>query len=134
MVEFTILRGGSRAISRITALDFRRANFGLFKDLLGGIPWVRALEGRGVQESWSVFKNHFLHAQDWCITMGKKSSKGGRRPAWMRKELLAKLKWTGMECRMSVECGKRDRPLRRNTEMLSEHAGKQRGRLRSTWN
>jgi len=46
-VEFRILHGGSRAISKITALDFRRANFGLFKDLLGGIPWVRSLEGRG---------------------------------------------------------------------------------------
>jgi len=56
MVEFRILRGGSRAISRIKTLDFRRANFGLFKDLLGGIPWVRALEGRGVQECWSLFK------------------------------------------------------------------------------
>jgi len=52
MVEFRILRGGSRAISRITTLDFRRANFELFKDLLGEIPWVRALEGKGVQECW----------------------------------------------------------------------------------
>jgi len=47
MVEFRILRGGSRTISRIKTLDFRRANFGLFKELLGGIPWVRTLEGRG---------------------------------------------------------------------------------------
>ena len=47
MVKFRILCGGSRAITRITTLDFRRANFGLFKDLLGGIPWVKALEGRG---------------------------------------------------------------------------------------
>ncbi|GAB0177486.1 hypothetical protein GRJ2_000213900 [Grus japonensis] len=39
MVEFRILHGRSRAISRITTLDFRRANFGLFKDLLGRIPW-----------------------------------------------------------------------------------------------
>jgi len=54
MVEFRMLRGGSRPISRITTLDFRRADFGLFKDLLGGIPWARALEGRGVQESWSL--------------------------------------------------------------------------------
>ena len=45
MVEFRILCGQSRAISRITALDFRRANFGLFKNLLGGIPWVRACSG-----------------------------------------------------------------------------------------
>ncbi|GAB0209598.1 mitochondrial enolase superfamily member 1 [Grus japonensis] len=44
MVEFRILHGRSRAISRIKTLDFRRANFGLFKDLLGRIPWVRALE------------------------------------------------------------------------------------------
>jgi len=51
MVEFRILRGGSRAMSRVKTLDLRRADFGLFKELLGGIPWARALEGRGVQES-----------------------------------------------------------------------------------
>ena len=93
VVEFRIPRGGSRAVSSITALDFRRANFGLFKDLLGGIPWIRALEGRGLQESWSLFKHHLLHAQDWCIPMSKKSRKGGRTPAWMSKEILVKLKW-----------------------------------------
>ncbi|PKU38936.1 hypothetical protein llap_10761 [Limosa lapponica baueri] len=38
MVEFRILSKRSRAKSRITNLDFRRADFGLFKDLLGGIP------------------------------------------------------------------------------------------------
>jgi len=47
MVEFRILRGGSREISRIKTLDLRRANFGLFKELLGGIPWARALKGGG---------------------------------------------------------------------------------------
>jgi len=67
MVKFRILRGGSRAISRIKTFDFKRANFGLFKELLGGIPWVRALEGRGVQEVWSLFNHHFLHARDQCI-------------------------------------------------------------------
>jgi len=46
-MEFRILRGGSRAISVIKTLDFRRANFGLFKELLVEIPWARALEGRG---------------------------------------------------------------------------------------
>ncbi|GAB0182218.1 hypothetical protein GRJ2_000687100 [Grus japonensis] len=92
MVKFRILCGRSRAISRITTLDFRRANFGLFKDLLGRIPWVRALEGKGAQESWSVFKHRFLQAQDQCIPKNRKSSKGGRRPAWMSKELLEKLK------------------------------------------
>ena len=61
MVEFRILRGGSRATSKIKTLDLRRANFGLFQCLLRGIPWVRALEGRGIQESWLLYKHHFLH-------------------------------------------------------------------------
>ncbi|XP_068809550.1 uncharacterized protein [Struthio camelus] len=90
-LEFRILRGGSRAISRIATLDFRSANFGLFRDLHRGISWGRALEGRGVQESWLIFKHHLLQAQDRCIPLRKKSSKAGRRPAWMSKELLAKL-------------------------------------------
>jgi len=93
IVEFRILRGGSRAISRIKTLDFKRANFGLFKELLGGIPWARALEGSGVQECWLLFKCHFLHAQERCIPLRKKSSKGGRRPAWLNKELLAEIRW-----------------------------------------
>ena len=91
MVEFRILRGGSRAISRIKTLNFRGANFGLCKELLGGILWVRFLEGRGVQDGCLLFKHHFLCAQDQFIPLSKKSSKGGRRPAWMSKELLAEL-------------------------------------------
>jgi len=62
MVEFRILHAGSRVISRIKILDFRRANFGLFTELLGGIPCASALKGRRVQDCWSLFKRHFLHA------------------------------------------------------------------------
>jgi len=47
-----------------TTLDFRRADFGLFGDLLGRVPWDKALEGRGVQESWLIFKNQLLQAQE----------------------------------------------------------------------
>ncbi|XP_075302833.1 uncharacterized protein LOC142365677 isoform X1 [Opisthocomus hoazin] len=67
MVDFRILRGGSRAISRIKTLDLKRANCGVFKELVGGIPWARALEGRGVQECWSLFKHHVLHTQNLRI-------------------------------------------------------------------
>jgi len=35
----------------IKTLDFRRTNFGLSKDIVGGIPWVRTLEGRGSQRA-----------------------------------------------------------------------------------
>jgi len=49
-----------------------------------------------VQECWSLFKRHFLHVQKQCIPLRKKSSKGGKRPAWMNKELLAHLRWKRM--------------------------------------
>jgi len=74
-LEFRILSGGSKAISRIKTLDLRRANSGLFKELFGGIWWARALEERGVQDCWSLFVYHFLHAQERYIPLRKKSSK-----------------------------------------------------------
>lgn len=51
MVEYRILCGRSRTVNRLTTLDFRRANCGLFKDLLRGIPWVRALQGEGAKSA-----------------------------------------------------------------------------------
>jgi len=63
MVEFKILR----VCSKLSTLDFRRVDFGLLRDLLGRIPWDKALEGRGTQEIWSVFKDHLLQAQEQCI-------------------------------------------------------------------
>ena len=44
MAEFKILRVARRVQSELTTLDFRRADFGLFRDLLGGVPWDNALE------------------------------------------------------------------------------------------
>ena len=43
IVDFKILHGRNKAVSRIATLDFRRANFYLFKGLHGNIPWVRVL-------------------------------------------------------------------------------------------
>lgn len=56
IVEFKVLCRRNKAISRMAALEFRRANFDLSKNQLRGIPWVRALEGKGAQESLSVFE------------------------------------------------------------------------------
>ncbi|KFW68190.1 hypothetical protein AS28_13777, partial [Pygoscelis adeliae] len=80
------------AHSKLTTLDFRRADFGLFRNLLGRVPWHKALEGRGAQESWVMFKDHLLQAQERCIPTKRKSGKNARRPAWKNKELLDKLK------------------------------------------
>ncbi|GAB0210150.1 hypothetical protein GRJ2_003480800 [Grus japonensis] len=97
MVEFRILRAARRAHSKLTTLDFRRADFGLLRDLLGRIPWDKALEGRGAQESWLIFKGHLLQAQQRCIPTKRKSSKTTKRPPWMNKELLGKVKHTKKE-------------------------------------
>ncbi|KFV20372.1 hypothetical protein N340_07678, partial [Tauraco erythrolophus] len=72
-------------------LVFRRADFGLFRDLLGKVPWEKDLEGRGAQESWLVFKDHLLQAQEQCIPTKRKSGKKARKTAWMNKELLDQL-------------------------------------------
>ncbi|GAB0183929.1 mitochondrial enolase superfamily member 1 [Grus japonensis] len=92
MVEFRILRAAKRACSKLTTLDFRRADCGLFRDLLGRIPWDKALEGRGAQDSWLIFKGHLLQAQQRCIPTKRKSSKNTKKPPWMNKELLGKVK------------------------------------------
>ncbi|GAB0177964.1 hypothetical protein GRJ2_000261700 [Grus japonensis] len=92
MVEFWILRAARRACSKLATLDFSRADFGPFRDLLGRIPWDKALEGRGAQDSWLIFKGHLLQAQEQCIPTKRKSSKTTKRPLWMNKELLGKVK------------------------------------------
>ncbi|GAB0190056.1 hypothetical protein GRJ2_001470900 [Grus japonensis] len=95
MVEFKILRAVRRAHSKLTTLDFRRADFGLFRDLLGRLPWDKALEERVAQETWFIFKDHLLQVQERCIPAKRKSGKNARklwRPAWMNKLLLDKLK------------------------------------------
>ncbi|GAB0188342.1 hypothetical protein GRJ2_001299500 [Grus japonensis] len=89
MVEFRILRAARRVHNKLTTLVFRRADFGLFRDLFGRVPWDKALEERGAQKGWLVFKGHLLQA---LIPTKRKSGKNTRRTAWMNKELLDKLK------------------------------------------
>ena len=88
MVVFKILRQSKRVHSKLATLDFRRADFELFRELLGRVTWDKALEGRGAQESWSVFKDHLLQAQKQCIPRNKRQAKmpgglcGSTRSSW----------------------------------------------------
>ncbi|KFV07990.1 hypothetical protein N340_00490, partial [Tauraco erythrolophus] len=72
-------------------VDFGRVDFSLFRHLLIRVQWDEALEGRGAQESWIIFKDHLLQAQERCIPTKRKSGRNTRRPAWMNKELLDQL-------------------------------------------
>lgn len=74
------------------ALDFRRTDFGLLRDLLGRTPRGKALEARGVQESWLILKDHLLQAQEKSIPKKRKGGEKARKPARMNKKLLNKHK------------------------------------------
>ena len=56
IMEFRNLREGNQAERRITTLDFRKADFDLFRDMLGRVPCDTVLGRRWVQESWLFFK------------------------------------------------------------------------------
>lgn len=64
MVQFGILRAARRNHRKLSILDFRRADFFLFSDLLGRIPWDEATEGRRIQEIWLIFMGHLLQTQE----------------------------------------------------------------------
>jgi len=64
MVQLKVLRAVRKVHSKLTFLDFRRAAFGFFRDLLGRVPWDEALVGRGTQESWLIFKDHLFQVQE----------------------------------------------------------------------
>jgi len=80
MVEFKILKAARRVHSKLTTLDFRRADFGLFWNMLGRVSWDKALEGREARESWLIFKDRLLQAQENYIPTKRKSRKNARRP------------------------------------------------------
>ncbi|KFV09627.1 hypothetical protein N340_04878, partial [Tauraco erythrolophus] len=42
-------------------------------------------------ESWLIFKDHLLQAQERCIPTKRNSGRNTRKPAWMNKELLDQL-------------------------------------------
>jgi len=75
MVEFKILRATRRVHSKLSTLDFRRADFGLIRHLLGRVPWDKALEGRQAQESCLIFKDHLLQPQEPCIPTKRSQTK-----------------------------------------------------------
>jgi len=56
MIEFLVRGEVKRGASRTATMDFRRADFGLFRMLVQRVPCGRVLKGKGVQEGWTFFK------------------------------------------------------------------------------
>ncbi|KAK4822159.1 hypothetical protein QYF61_010420 [Mycteria americana] len=92
MIEFLIRGEAARGVSKTATLDFRRADFGLFRRLVERVPWEAALMGKGVQEGWTFFKEEVLKAQERAVPRCRKMSQRGRRPAWLTRELWLELR------------------------------------------
>ncbi|PKU43807.1 hypothetical protein llap_5873 [Limosa lapponica baueri] len=91
-IEFSILGETRRGVTKTATLDFRRANFDLFRRLLDKIPWEPALKDIGVQEGWMYFKKEVLKAQEQAVPVWQKTSRRGRRPAWLNRDFFMDLK------------------------------------------
>ncbi|PKU39791.1 rna-directed dna polymerase from mobile element jockey-like [Limosa lapponica baueri] len=92
LVEFAVLRDTDPAKSNIRTLNFRKANFPLFKELVSKGPWETALRDNGAEQSWQIFKDAFHRVQELSIPRCKKSGKEGKTRAWLSQDLLVKLK------------------------------------------
>jgi len=84
LVEFTVLRYKGQVKSKVRTLNFRKANFQLFKEL-NRTPWETVLGDKGAEQSWQIFKDAFHRAQELSIPQCKKSGKQGKRLAWLVK-------------------------------------------------
>ncbi|KAK4821278.1 hypothetical protein QYF61_017642 [Mycteria americana] len=92
MIEFLIRGEAARGVGKTATLDFRRADFSLFRRLVERVPWQAALRGKGVQEGWTFFKEEVLKAQERAVPRCRKTSRRGRRPAWLTRELWLELR------------------------------------------
>jgi len=92
MTEFSVRGEVKRGASKTTGIDIWRADFALFRTLVKRVPWERVLKGKGVQESWTFFREEVLKAQEQSVPMCCKTSWLGRQPAWLNRELFLGLR------------------------------------------
>lgn len=119
MVVFRTLRGGNKAISRITVLTFRIADFGLFSELLQRNTWDTVLETKRIQESWLIFK-YPLEAPEQPISMSRRSSQDSRRPSRMKK-LFLDSRTKVLHERIIYERGKQGQMTQEENGNVSDH-------------
>ena len=92
IVEFSILGDVRRVTSKTAVVNFQKVDFDLFRMLVAGVPWESFLKGKGVQEAWTLLKMKILRAQDQVVPECCKVSCRGKRPVWMNRELLLRLR------------------------------------------
>jgi len=85
LVEFAVLRGMGQVKTELGTLNFRKANFHLFKEFIDRTPWETTLRDKEGEQSWQIFKDTFRRVQELLIHRCEKSGKESKRLAWLVK-------------------------------------------------
>jgi len=81
LVEFTLLSDMGKARSTLRALNFRKAKFQLFKELVSRMPWSSKTGGQ--KRAGRSLRTLFHRVQELSVPRCKKSGKDGKRPSWL---------------------------------------------------
>lgn len=73
-------------------LNFRKADFQLFREIVSGLSCKTAQRSQGVEQSWQISEEVFHRAEELAIPRNKKSCQESTRWAWLSRERLVKLK------------------------------------------
>jgi len=92
LVKFAVLRDKGKARSIVRTLNVRKASFQLCKEIGSRSPWKTTLRDKEAEQSWQIFKDGFHRSQELLIPRCKKSEKEGKRPAWLSRDMVVKLK------------------------------------------
>ena len=84
-----------------------------------------------MKQSWLLFKDAFLREQELSIPQNKKPGRGGRKLAWLGKDLLVKLRKKEGHIQAM---GRRNVLPGKNSGMLSGLAEMGLGKPRNRWN
>jgi len=71
----SVSRDMGQVKSKVKTLNFTRVNFQLLSELQHVTPWETALRAKRAEQSWQLFKNIFLTAQELSVPMCEQSSK-----------------------------------------------------------
>lgn len=87
LVEFTVSRDMGQVKCKVRKLNFKKAKFQLFKELVNKTLRETALRGKGEKKSWQNFRDAFYKVEEVFIFTCKKSRKENRRLVWLNTNL-----------------------------------------------
>ncbi|PKU43319.1 hypothetical protein llap_6377 [Limosa lapponica baueri] len=79
LVKFAVLRDLGQVKSKVRTLNFRKAKFQFFKELVNRPPWETTLRDKGAEQSWQVFKDTFHRGLESQLYPGLHQKKHGQQ-------------------------------------------------------